>query len=335
MNSISSGLVRYEADQSLVTQGNQLIEGSYDINLAEIRLLWLALSKVDSKNPKPENEFTLTASEYSKMYELDISNCSSQMKTVAETLGTKPIITYEFNDKRKRLEKVILYWFSSIRYGLNNGADLTLRFSDEVSQFLYELKTEFTQMNILSMVKLDTPFSFRLFSWLSRYKNLDKYKKNGVVTTEAISIDWMKDRAGLTGRYSDFKNFRVRLIDPAIEAINRTTELSVSYETIKIGKTVTHIVFSYINEKDSAYLKVKPMPPKLPRRPRVIKNSHDEGVWARKCLELLKKYESDLLGYDVNSKVPIAYLRKMASYYNVIGDKLGEKMILKEIENRK
>ncbi|MCK4221152.1 replication initiation protein [Escherichia coli] len=51
-------------EQSLVTQSNKLIEGSYSVNLSEIRLLWLALTKVDSKLPQPEREYTLTAGEY-------------------------------------------------------------------------------------------------------------------------------------------------------------------------------------------------------------------------------------------------------------------------------
>ncbi|EFB2592327.1 replication initiation protein, partial [Escherichia coli] len=58
-------------EQSLVTQSNKLIEGSYSVNLSEIRLLWLALTKVDSKLPQPEREYTLTAGEYSAMYGLD------------------------------------------------------------------------------------------------------------------------------------------------------------------------------------------------------------------------------------------------------------------------
>ena len=85
---------------TLVTQSNKLIEGSYDVNLSEIRLLWLALTKVDSKLPQPEREYTLTAGEYSAMYDLDLNNCYKQLRKIADTLGTKPIITYEYNEKK-------------------------------------------------------------------------------------------------------------------------------------------------------------------------------------------------------------------------------------------
>ncbi|EOJ4012913.1 RepB family plasmid replication initiator protein, partial [Escherichia coli] len=50
--------------QSLLTQGNQLLEGAYDITLIEMRLLYLALTKIDSRKPQPASEYTLFAKEY-------------------------------------------------------------------------------------------------------------------------------------------------------------------------------------------------------------------------------------------------------------------------------
>ncbi|ECJ2865864.1 replication initiation protein, partial [Salmonella enterica] len=98
-DSVARGLVGHtsRADDALVTQGNQLIEGSYDITLTEIRLLWLALTKIQSKGAKTSAEIVLTASEYSSMYKLDMSNSANQLKSVSETLGSKPIITYDWN----------------------------------------------------------------------------------------------------------------------------------------------------------------------------------------------------------------------------------------------
>lgn len=44
---------------NIVTQANQLVEGAFDITLIEMRLLYLALTKVDSRNPQPEGEYRL------------------------------------------------------------------------------------------------------------------------------------------------------------------------------------------------------------------------------------------------------------------------------------
>ncbi|EGB7013641.1 replication initiation protein [Salmonella enterica] len=325
-------------DNNIIAQGNQLIEGSYDINLAEIRLLWLALSKIDSKKPQPHTaEIVLTAPEYSSTYGVDLSNAAHQLKAVSESLGSKPIHTYEWNAQKKRMDKVLRFWFSLISYGSNKGADVTLAFSDKVTPFLYDLKNEFTQMNVFAMAKLDSPFAFRLYSWLSRYRNFDKYRnpKTGVISTGNISIDWMKERAGLAGKYADFKNFRVRVLDPAVNAINRTTDLTVRYETVTAVRKVTHIVFSYIVEGDKAYIRVKPEPPKLPRRPRVKKGSHAEGEWAKSCLDKIRDYESRLKDYDKKEELPLKFLQKEILYYEIIGNRDAVSYIEKCINERK
>lgn len=325
------------ADSNVVAQGNQLIEGSYDITLAEIRLLWLALTKVDSKKPQPRTEIVLTAPEYSTTYGVDLSNAAHQLKSVSKSLGSKPIYTYEWNAQKNRTDTVLRFWFSQISYGSNNGADVTLSFSDKVTPFLYDLKNEFTQMNVFAMAKLDSPFAFRLYSWLSRYRNFDKYRnqKTGVISTGEISIEWMKERSGLTGKYADFKNFRVRVLEPAVNAINRTTDLTVRYETITSARKVTHVVFNYIIEGDKAYIRVKPEPPKLPRRPRVKKGSHAEGEWARSCLDIIRKFEGRLSDYDKNELLPLKYLQKEMLYYEIIGNRDAVTYIEQVIEERK
>ncbi|HDI9907500.1 TPA: replication initiation protein, partial [Escherichia coli] len=154
-------------------------------------------------------------------------------------------------------------------------------------------------------------------------------------STEKISIDWMKDRSGLTGKYADFKNFRVRVLDPAVDAINRTTDLTVRYETVTTGRKVTHLVFNYIVEGDKAYIRVKPEPPKLPRRPRVKKGSHGEGEWAKTCLDLVREYEKKLKEYDKKEELPVAYLRKEILYYGIIGNTEAVSYIERLISERK
>ena len=314
--------------QNLVTQGNQLLEGAYDINLIEMRLLYLALTKIDSRKPQPKNEYTLFAKEYRDKFSLDSKNSYEQLKSAASSLGAKPIVTYEWNEQKKRIDAVKRFWFSSIRYGVgDSSSDITLKFSDSVSQYLFELKNEFTQMNLEDMVKLDTPFSFRLYSWLYKYKNLNKNKNSlGIISTDPFSIDWMKERTGLTGKYPIYKDFKKRVLDPAVDIINANTNLSVRYEAVKIGRKIESIVFSYLveNEHMDGRSASKPLRPRLPSRPRVTKGSAAEGDWARRCIVVMKDYFVSLREYDPKLKLSKADLRKIESWHKIIGNDFSE-----------
>lgn len=43
----------------------------------------------------------LTAPEYSAMYDLELANSAHQLQSVSLTLGSKPIYTYEWNERKK------------------------------------------------------------------------------------------------------------------------------------------------------------------------------------------------------------------------------------------
>ncbi|MCW2456450.1 replication initiation protein (plasmid) [Rahnella aceris] len=322
---------------NLVTQGNQLLEGAYDVSLIEMRLLYLALTKIDSRKPQPRNEYTILATEYRDKFSLDSKNCYEQLKSAATTLGSKPIITYEWNEQKQRIDTINRYWFDSIRYGSgNSSSDITLRFSESVSHYLYELKSEFTQMNLENMVPLDTPFSFRLYSWLYKYKNLNKNKnKQGVISTDPLSIEWIKERTGLKGKYPYYKDFKKRVLDPAVDMINGRTNLSVTYEGIKSGKKIESIVFTYIVEDDYIDGEIamsKPLRPRMPSRPRVTKGSAAEGDWARRCIEVMKKYLTDLRTYDAKLKLSKADLVKVESWHKQTGKLMDEAFWYKNVK---
>jgi len=308
---------------SIVTQANQLIEGAFDITLIEMRLLYLALTKVDSRNPQPEGEYTLFAKEYKDMFSLGESSYD-QIKTAVNSLARKPIITYEFNEAKQRVNKVQRFWFSSISYGASgNSSDITLRFSDTVRDYLYELRNEFTQMNLVEMVKLESPFAFRLYSWLFKYRRLTNSKNaQGVISTNPLTLDWMKERTGLLGKYPELNDFRRRVLDPAIDMINAHTHISVYYELKKRGRKIDSVVFNYIDEKEQppGYIShSKPLRPRLPNRPHVTKGSVAEGEWARKCITTMKEYQSALKTYDDTLSISGADRKKVMVWHEIIG----------------
>ena len=310
-----------------VAQGNPLIEGEFDISLIEMRLLYLALTKVDSRNPQPEGEYILYAKEYQEMYSLDSRNSYTQLKKAVDSLGRKPIIIYEWNERSRTLEKVQRFWFSSIRYSVSGGAsDITLRFSESIRAYLYELKYEFTQMNLADMVRLDSTFAFRLYAWLFKCRNLSRSKnEHGVITTNALTIDWMKERTGLTGKYPIFQDFKKRVLDPAITAINANSTLSLAYEPVKIGKKTEAIIFSYIDEKNlprGMRAPGKPKRPRMPNRPHVTAGSAAEGEWARKCLTLIEGYMKSARAYDPAFSISAADKRSIENWHRITGKKL-------------
>jgi len=314
--------------ERLVTQANQLIEGAYEINLTEIRLLFLALTKINPRRVQPKDEYIIYPSEFNEMYSLGRIGYT-QLKQAVGALARKPVITYESDNTT-----VERFWFSSIKYTPNGEGYIVVKFSDSVREYLYELRQEFTQMNLNEIVKLDSQFAYRLYSWLYRYRRLDKYTNNQkVITTEPLGINWMKERVGLLGKYPKLTDFRTRVLDPAIDMINAHTNLSVTYEMEKMGKQVRSFIFSYIDEREhdiKMRVPTKPLRPRLPNRPRVISGSTAEGEWARKCIRVMRDYQIALRTFDSKLCINSSDRKKVVSWYKIIGLEIDEVFDIKK-----
>jgi plasmid replication initiation protein len=306
-----------------IVHANALLDASYSLTTTETRLIALASTKIDSRKTNI-GEICITVAEFELAYGVASNNSYTELKNAVRSIMRKPI---RLNDGDDSIE---LAWFIKNQYKTGDeGSHVIFQFSPLIEPYLFELKERFTSINFEFSSKLNTPFSFRLYQWLKKIERIDN-NQNNHVRSIILDISWMKDKAQLTG-YERWDNFNLRLIKPAVDKINVNTDISVFYEPIKIGRKITAVKFSYVMEKDESC--IKPMRPRLYRRPKVIKNSHEEGIWMRKNLALLLEYETQLKRYDDKEKLALTDLRKIAEYASIC-DRITEDRARKEIELR-
>jgi plasmid replication initiation protein len=312
-------------DKLTIVQANDLIEASYNISIDEMRLISFVASKIDSRN-KSIGEVKIYPSEFAEAFGLDRHNMHRNLINALKSLANKSV-TMPLDEKRN----IVLPWLGMGIYDRqpNDGSHLVVAFSQYIEPYLFELKDRFTAIDFNNAAKLNTPFSFRLYQWLYKAKNLNNNKQGDTVAVQ-LEIDWMKSQAALVGEYERWGVFRDKVIKPAIERINVHTDLSVIYEPIKTGRKVTAVKFTYVVEVGS---EEKPLRPRLARRPKVLKGSHEEGVWMRKNLALLLDYEAKLKAYDGESKLTLPDLRKMAEYAKVLDPEVYKRVTI-EIRSR-
>ena len=64
-----------------------------------------------------------------------------------------------------------------------------------------------------------------------------------------ILIDDLRGALGLEGKYPEFKILNRAVIKPSVDELNQHTDLVVEYETIKKGRTVTALAFTFKQNK--------------------------------------------------------------------------------------
>lgn len=313
-----------------VVHSNELIEASYSLKIDEMRLLNLALTKIDSRGPNP-GTIDLYPQEFEDMFSIK-NNVWRCMSNAIDSIMKNPVSIIK-PDSEGVLKKTNLAWLVESTYGVyeDQGAKLSIEFSPKITPYLFELKEKFTSINFEYASRLTTPFSYRLYSWLMEAKNLKNAKKGETICVE-LEIEWMKIRAGLTGNYEIWGKFKDKVIQPAIDHINTKTDISVSWSPILKGRSTHSIEFTYSLQKAK---ETKPLRPRLFRRPKVVAGSHAEGEWMRKNLRLLIAYEIELQNFDPLAKIEMADLKKMSAYSKKLGDILSHEQYEKQIIDRK
>lgn len=313
-----------------VVHSNDLTEFSYSLSIDELRILNLALTKIDSRKSKA-GVISILASEFAGMYDLDKHNVYRNMRNALKEINRKPIkVPYVDDNGKPRVRETS--WLTALDYSaLDDSDEVFIDFNPSIHEYLFELKSNFTSLNFQYVSQLSTPFAFRLYQWLSKARNLHKHKRGEAVEVE-LNLDWMKSVAGLDGKYSRWGDFKDRVIHPAVNQINAKSDLSVLYEPIMRSKAVYAVKFVYIIEAATADFS-PPIRPRLTRRPKVKSGTHLEGEWMRKNLKLLTKYERDLKKHDPSAKLSMADLRKVAQYSSICNHVTHERA-LKEIEER-
>ena len=309
-----------------IVQHNDLISSSYRLDIDEMRLLNLALTKVDSRN---ENigVIEIYPHEFAQMFGITHNKVWRNLKNSILSIMKKPV-KIQTKDKNGKPMEQVMAWIESTKYYKNqlDGAKIEIEFSRKIEPYLFELQGNFTKINFEFASRLNTPFSFRLYQWLVREYKI-KPRKHYEMT---MTLEKIKESAQLDNSYSRWVDFNRFVIKPAIEAINQKTNLSVSYTVTKKGNKVHSLTFTYIDEMQKAlsaeskgesftFAEQKPMRPRLLRRPKVKKGSHEEGEWQKSNFQKLSLYQEQLKAWDKVARLTIPDLKKLIEYSRLFG----------------
>ena len=98
------------------------------------------------------------------------------------------------------------------KYRGEEGA-LRVRFNDEVMPYLLQLHQNFTKAQVVQLLKLKSPHSYRIY-WL-----LKEYAAFG---SRTLGVDELKSILSLEGQYKQFPLFRLRVLERAREELAQT-----------------------------------------------------------------------------------------------------------------
>jgi len=217
--------------KSLIYKDNRLIQdAAFNLSLSEHRIILLCLAKCNSWEKISDNhEFIISVDDL--LNDLEISKGSAyQDLTIAVNKLWDSYIQLDPNNPESKMR-----WLSAKVHRTAKG-EISLYFSSQILPFISELKNRFTRYDLKNVAKFKSVYSFRFYELMMSWQG-----KNQITVT----VDWIREVFDLGDKYPAIADLKKNVLLPALDDINKTSNLNVTYKQLKKGNVITHFIFKY------------------------------------------------------------------------------------------
>lgn len=222
----------------LVVKDNELIEkAQYHLTATQQKLINYTISLI-----KPEDtefqKYEISVSDFCEICGIDKNHFYTEFKHIIDNLDTKTLWI-------KTDTKLFKFrWFIKAEYLIDQGK-VRLMFDDDIKKYLIGLKKNFTKYPLSNILPMRSKYSMRL------YEKLKCHSRGRTIITKKYTLEELREAFEIEDTtYKEYKDFKKRVLEVAIEEINLYSDITVSYEPIKNGRRIAELKFS-IQQKDS------------------------------------------------------------------------------------
>ena len=245
---------------ALVKKSNQLIEARYNFTVWEMRFFLSVIAQIH-RDDDDFRVYRVWFRDIVKMFGLNKNhNSYDLLRDGANKLMDKSFyVRYEDSGSPREVRYHILRKIDYSTLGKEGRVEsqeyIDITIEQEMKPFLLQLQRSFTTYDLRNIVKLGV-YPIRIYELLKQYETIGR---------RTLVYEELKTMLELE-HYSAFGTFYQRIVAPAVEEINKNTDLIVyEVEKIKEGKKVVALEFFFRrkNEEELASVTRAKMPTKI------------------------------------------------------------------------
>ena len=223
-----------------VVMQNNIQECFKSMNIDEKRMLILASPIARTTHATEKDQILITAEEFAKECGIKTHSAYTQLEAASRNL-----IKRNFSYNNDRGKRVLSNWVIDCTY---EDGGIAIRFPEIVLLML----TEFDKLNPYTKYKknivlsLKKDYSFDLYHLAKKHQAMGGFQ---------ISLDDLFEQLGLPESYRRIGNLKDRVIKPSLDEITKNTDIDLTYENVKKGRSVIGFKFT---------VKEKPKPKLIP-----------------------------------------------------------------------
>jgi plasmid replication initiation protein len=228
----------------VVVKSNRLIEASYRLSLNEQRIILYAICQCreEDKALSPEQPVTITAESFTKQFSLSEAqtNVYRQLKEAMAALYIRSVTIHDTDPATNKARVRETRWISEKAY-IDGSGHIQVIFTSEVIKYISRLEREFTSYQLEKVAKMTSHYAVRIYEILAQYRTTGKRMLNLIWLRNALQIE--------PNEYKLTANFMDRVLDMAVDQINKHSDITVSYKPRKTSRAITDFEFK-IREKE-------------------------------------------------------------------------------------
>ena len=212
---------------------NNISEARYKLNLNEQRLYIYAVKMIDQDRPDFETvEFTIK--DLAKATGMGEKSLYRDIKDMARNI-LSTVIEAKHPDGGWEM-----FQMASYCKHIPDTGYIRFEFHEVMKPFLLELKQHYF-IQAPQVIKFKSTHAIKLYDFIEAMTyNKSEYE---------IEIDEFKMLMGCEGKYPRWNTFREKVIMPSVEEINSKTDLDLSFELIKRGRSAHSIRFEFTKQQ--------------------------------------------------------------------------------------
>jgi plasmid replication initiation protein len=212
---------------------NRVTECFKSMSVDEKRILIMASPVARNIDATEQNSILISAQQFAEECGIKVNSAYKQIE-----LASKKLVDRSFSYTNEKGKKVYSNWVIDATY---EDAGVSLRFTSVVLMML----------KILDKYNPYTRYKKDVVLKLKKDYSIDFYhlaKKSGKIGNFELTIDSMFTEFGLPESYRDLRNLKRRVLKDPIDEINNYTDITLTYDPIKKGRSVVGFKFT-VKEK--------------------------------------------------------------------------------------
>src|ERR1700758_1164892 len=249
------------AYQSVVWQHNGITNTRYKLTARQQKLLLYAIAMIDP-GAEEFGRIKISVKEFAELTGLQTDDLYRELRETAIAIREQPLVVdHVLEPGTKKPMRRHSSWFEYVDETATGDGYVAVKFVSWLKPYLLQVRREFFQFQLGFALDLKSEYSIRLYQYLKRWE----FAKRRSITVDQLRLEIGAteiDRKGNIIRINleQYKNLKSRALNPAVQEINRETDLSVSYSETKFprSKAVQSLTFT-INKNLENLDKLRPV----------------------------------------------------------------------------